>query len=325
MTPGDDGEARPGPGRTRRAFLAAGATAGVAALAGCEGIPFLGGGGIDEYSRWIGVPGELEGGREMVRFNARTPSDIEEHKKEFYPRQYRTYQRSYDTLGLSFQNVTMDLSMPDGTVLTGSFELGAIVEELEGETSNAYTKAESYRRFEVFVPADADDEVDADHAYAVSDETVVRGERIGGGFHRDVELTAPEVATAIVDVADGDAERAHEEDPAFGDLVDELGAATFVNGETHADAVRETDTASGRFEGEVARGAAISVTGAETTVERVAVFESADDVDTDAVAEWVENNDTGNGAWAFVRNVGVEKDGRLVVVSGTIDTYDLGR
>jgi hypothetical protein len=314
---------------TRRQFLATGAVAGAGALAGCDMIPFIGGGGgVGQFTNWVPSAGEIEPGQERVTFSASSPSQISSNKTNLHPNRYRNYQSSYRT-GVQWKSLSLDLSIEGGSVYTGSYNADDVKSELTTATGpddqGKYSQEDSEGNYEIYIPSRADGADSAQNAYAVSGNAIIQARPTGSQFEDNFSSAVANAKTIIGIGEDGEG-RAVDNDDAFSTLANEL-SGTIATGSTRAEAVG-SDAASvqqGNFEGLVASGASISINGGNSQVKQVFVFDSEGDVDTDDLEEYVEANDTGGSTWDYTRNVSVNQSGNAGIITGKRDTYDLGR
>lgn len=314
---------------TRRQFLATGAVAGAGALAGCERIPFIGGGGgVGSFTDWVPAAGEIQPGRERVSLSASSPSQVNGNRTNIHPSTYRNYQSSYRT-GVEWKSLDMDLSIEGGSVYTGSYNADDVTSELTTATGpddqGKYSQEDSEGNYEIYIPSSAAGADSAQNAYAVSGNAIIQAQPTGGRSG-DSFSSAVANAKSIIAIGEDGEGRAVDDNDTFSTLANELGG-TFAFGSTRADAIG-SDVASareGNFEGVVAAGTSISINGGNSEVKEVFVFDSEGDVDTDDLEEYVEANDTGGGTWDYTRNVSVNQSGTAGIITGQRDTYDLGR
>lgn len=314
---------------TRRQFLATGAVAGAGALAGCDRIPFIGGsGGIGQFSNWVPSAGEIEPGSEEISFSARSPTQINGNRNNLHPSTYRSYQSSYRT-GVQWKSLTLVLSIDGGSVFTGSYNADDVTSELTTATgrdnAGKYSQEDSEGSYEIYIPSSADDAESASNAYAVSGNAIIRARPTGSQFQDNFSSAVANAKSIIAIGEDGDG-RAVDNDDSFSTLANEL-SGTIARGGTRQEPVG-SDRASvsqGNFEGLVAAGQSIALNGGNSEVKEVFVFDSEGDVDTGDLEEYVEKNDTGGGTWDYTRNVSVNQNGNAGIITGTRDTYDIGR
>ncbi|RXK46462.1 hypothetical protein [Halorientalis pallida] len=313
--------------QTRRRFLTASAVMGTGALAGCgavtDAIPFVGGGGLGDYQQWAYPADQFDQDADSLDFDATNQKEIYDSRKSFYPSTYSSLATNYGAVGLTDRSVTMDLDLPEGRVLTGSYDTAEVVAELEDDASTEYESDGSYSGYELYVPADRDT---PSQAVAVSDSAIVFGQRVEPGFGADWDaVAATDVVEGIIDTKGGSGTRAVNENEDLSTLVNTLNSGTNVSGGTRDEVGSgRAGAETGVFEGQVASGQSWTVDGDTTSRQWVFVFDSEGDVDTGDVDDWIEANDTG-GAFTRARNVNVNQNGRTAVVTAEIDTYDLFR
>ncbi|WP_302082454.1 twin-arginine translocation signal domain-containing protein [Salinibaculum rarum] len=313
---------------TRRQFLATSAAAGAGMLAGCEQIPFLGGGGgSGAFANWVPAAGELEPDSEAVRFRVSSPTQIHGNRNNLRPNTYAQRQRSYRT-GVSWQSLNMELSFESGTVYKGSYNVGDVDSELTTPSGagdgGEYSQEDSKGNYDIYIP-DGDDTDDARQAWAVSGNAIISAQATGSRFGNTFS-SAVENAKTIIDVGQNGEGRAVNDDDAFSTLANELGG-TIVYGRTLRDEISSSreSIARGDFGGMVASGTSITINGKNSKFKRVFVFDNESEVNTGDLEEYVERNDTSGGILSYARNTSVSQSGSAGVVSATIDTYDIGR
>jgi hypothetical protein len=314
--------------QTRRRFLTASAVMGTGALAGCnavtDAIPFIGGSGLGGYQQWVYPADQFNQDADSLNFDGTNQKGVYDSRKAFYPSTYSSLAANYGAVGLTGRSVKMDLSLPEGRVLKGSYDTAEVVAELEDDASTEYESDGSYSGYELYVPSDRDE---PNRAVGVSDSAIVFGRRVEPGFGADWDAAAAtDVVEGIIDTKGGSATRAVSENDDLATLVNALNSGTSVSGGTRSDEVDSdrADAESGVFDGQVASGQSWSVNGNTTSRQWVFVFDSEGDVSTTDLNDWVEANDTG-GVFTRARNVKVSQNGRAGVVTAKIDTYDLFR
>ena len=315
---------------TRRQFLAAGAVAGAGALAGCERIPFIGGGdgGVGQLTEWVPSTGSVDQSRERISFSANSPTQIHGNRTNLHPSTFRGYQSSYRT-GVQWKSLSLELSVDGGTVYRGSYSADDVTSELTTATGRGdtgkYSQTDSEGDYEIYIPSSANGAESARDAYAVSGTAIVRAQPTGSQFD-DSFSSAVANAKAIIGVGENGDGRAVDDSDSFSTLANNL-SGTIARGGTRRKAV-SSDAASipqGNFAGLVAAGRSLSINGGNTDVTEAFVFGSQSDVSTSDLEEYVEKNDTGGGRWEYARNVSVNQNGTAGIITGTLDTYDLGR
>lgn len=144
------------------------------------------------------------------------------------------------------------------TVTIGDFDREPVVETLAG----AYPREDD---------GDVARFIDGEFAYATADGW------LAAGFDPAVR--------AVVDSRRGDADRHVETTPAVETVVDECADTTFYSATSH-DRRETTDLENGTFEGQVAKGIGYALAADRPSLEAVLVFDEADSIAEDAVAEW---------------------------------------
>jgi hypothetical protein len=244
---------------TRRQFMATSAVVGTGALAGCslDQIPFIGGGGLGQYSNWVPAQGELtpesdgDNGNSQsqgIFFGVTNPSSINSSRSNLTPNQYRGFQSTYNATGIDWKSLNMDLGFRNGAVYSGSFDAEAVRNELTDDSgqSTEYTEDGSHNGYDIYVQGteaiaantglseDAASTNFSPDAYAVSGSTIVQGSRVGfspGGFNSEpsVSISAADAAQTIIDAGENGEGRAVDDSDDFNALTSELnnGARVF--------------------------------------------------------------------------------------------------
>jgi hypothetical protein len=129
--------------------------------------------------------------------------------------------------------------------------------------------------------------------------------------------TVTEVVEAAVDVGTGNGTRRVDVDADLALLLDAVGVDAVLWGRTTS-AVGETDLERNRIEGQVAQGFNLAANGAESLLREAFVFDDEDDTDVQAVQSWLTSE--GMTFADAVDDPDVSRDGRVVVVEGTMPT-----
>ncbi|GAB3689351.1 hypothetical protein GCM10028857_24580 [Salinarchaeum chitinilyticum] len=129
------------------------------------------------------------------------------------------------------------------------------------------------------------------------------------------------VLQAIVDTYNGNGSRYVDDSEAFAELTSTLTTGTIISGQTFEE-TEETEEDYGQFEGAVARGQSATVNGETSDVEWVVTFGDADDVDTGDLEDWTESSEV--ETFDDVDDISISTSGRSAVVTGTMDTDDIG-
>jgi hypothetical protein len=205
--------------------------------------------------------------------------------------------------GLAFEDATEPLTMADGIQMV--FEAEDVTASLE---SNGYEHQTDYEGYQIY---------DMDDAAIGVDSGTVIGVPWGGSISpSDFEA----IIRTIVDSKAGSAERYRQRED-YDRLVEALGTGTFVNGTTTERYEAEySDPEEGELSGTVATGKNVIVDGPDTTIRHVRVLESEDDVDMEAVDEWMEN---GYLTEKLANKTSEQRD-RVVIVEGTRRTGEYG-
>lgn len=307
---------------SRRRLLAGSALAATGALAGClgnDGGDGSGGGGDGTgddgpptYARWLPERERLGGEDWNYRHYDFFDADfatVREHESAFDGGVYDEFESADEafplsTAGVDFEAVARVTTVGDGIArVDGEFGRDEVVDAL-GEAG--LDSEDEYEGYEIHVdPGTA--------AVAVGDGTLLGVPRGGSISPEDF---VPIVRT-LVDTGTGTAPRQVDTNPDFERLVGALGEGTFVDGTTRdRREAEDADPAAGDLVGTVARGKAVIVEGETTTIRHVRVLSSAEDVDMDAVDEWIEN---GFLTEALTDPTAEQRD-RTVVVEGTVPT-----
>jgi len=339
---------------TRRQFMATSAVVGAGALAGCslDQVPFIGGGGVGQYPDWVPAKGELQpdsdddsGGQSLV-FGVSNPSSVNSNRGNLHPDQYRQLQSSYSATGIDWQSLNLDLGLRNGAVYSGDFDAEEVRNELTDDTggSTEYEQDGSHNGYDIYVQTEeavaaetglSEDNASSEYssdAYAVSGGTIVRGSRVGfspGGFNSDpsVEISAASAAEIIIDAGESGDSRAVDDSDDFQTLTNELNDGDRLFGRLRDEEIDsdQADKESGDFEGLIASGSSLSINGENSELQTVMVFGSSGDADEGDTQDWVEAQDTNGGTWEYYRDISVNVSDNVVTVTGTIDTFDIGR
>jgi len=136
-------------------------------------------------------------------------------------------------------------------------------------------------------------------------------------------LYSPEALVDAVATVAGtqteDTELYEEDVDAAADLFDNLGGGDLVFGYTR-EAVDEDDPEAGRFDEMVARGSSVTFNGETSSIQAVIIYDGEDDYDEGDLEDWVDEADQ----WDDVDDVSYSQNGRAGIISGTIDTDDIG-
>lgn len=335
---------------TRRKLMrvGAGATAlgAVGSLSGCSAIQDLipgGGGGLSNYTNWVYEPDNFESdgaGLDNSAFSYKQMLSNEGNLNDFT--RLSVLGSSYPTLGIGPEDVAMEVDLPDGRVITGSFDTDAVTTELTaskvstpstpaenmgGNTgSTEYESDSEYNGYEIFVQSEPEE---SPNAIAVGDGTIVEGRRVPNTGNESSPVDASDVAEGIIDTgSDGDS-RLVDSDDTFSTLTDTLNNGVRVDFELLEDAIGSDDGGNENiptadFDGLVASGRADQINGGTTKKQWVYVYDSEGDVNESDVNEWVEANNTGDGLLAKHDNINVNTDGNTATVTAEQPTFEYG-
>lgn len=336
---------------TRRKLMRVGAGAAavgaVGSLSGCSAVQDLipgGGGGLGSYTNWVYEPDAFKSDREGVSGSGTSYTNFFSNSGKLSELAVLSAKgTSYPELGIDVEDVSMDLSLPEARIITGSFDTEAVKSELTAEPvdsstpsgfgsstsssgSTQYESDSSYNNYEIYVQAEPET---SPNAFAVGDGTIIQGQRVPNATNQSDPVDAPTVVEGIIDAGAGDADRYVDSNDTFSTLTDALNNGVQVSFTVRANAVGSDNGANenipaGRFEGVVAEGQADSINGGTTESQYVFVFDSEGDVDEGGIQEWVEANDTGNGSLANLSDLSVNTNGNTATVTGTRDTLEYG-
>lgn len=290
---------------SRRRLLGAVAAGATASLAGCsDGLGRLGSDGSSDYRKWLPAP-ETGGGdrygllaidvatareHETALRNAGMWSEIEAALRE-------------DGAILEFERGTVDQYFGGpGEVYTGTFESDMLAEQAR---NGGFERVGDYRGMELFGAGG-----DEGYVFAISDDAVVFP---GSGGSAAVER--------IVDARRGDGQR-YEDDEAVGPLVDALDLQFYVQAQFRR-ASADVDGATGYRAGRVGVGYTHDVDGDTTETTWRHLYDARERATEAPIQNWIDRQSRDGGALDGYSGVGVERDRRLVSVSGTVPTADL--
>lgn len=284
-------------------------TATLVGAAGCLGwLPFTGG-GAGTHWKWLPGPGALVSDADHYDAAHIDMKDVAEHEDEFDSNAldyFTGLESNWSPARFDWDDTTGILIVETNTVVMGDFAKGEVVGDLEAE---GWDEEREHGGFAIM--ADSTDE----RIRAVSDGTLV-----------SVPSVVPDpvdTAEAFIDAANGDAAGYVDESDDMRALTEALGTGTTVHcgTVTHVDEGRPEE---GRFADMVGRGFKRTVTGSTTDVTWVVLFEERDDVDTNALEEWVTSNDgTDQRFGRFSDDVSYEQEGRAGIIETTMDTDDI--
>jgi len=311
--------------RTRRSLLRRGlatvATGAVASSAGCtDTLSNLGGSGsttpekeekpaASVYTEWLPAPSSV-GDEDHYAFTYLDMASIESNEDELGPAEYDPddTEGRWAPLDIDWTDVSNLVLFSDSFVAEADFDRDEAISTLEGEE---YTEDSTYEGYTIML-SEYEDE-----AIAIGDGVVVGASATNpegeDGDTSDVET--------IIDTKAGAADR-YIDDEDLSVLTEELGRATSVTGRT-TEQPDFPDPEDAEFENMVARGSNSVIDGETTDRKWVVVYESEDDADTDALEEWVNQNDNYGDQFDDVDDISYDTRGRLGIITGTSDTEDL--
>ncbi|MBX0285137.1 hypothetical protein EGH22_02250 [Halomicroarcula sp. F28] len=334
---------------TRRKLMrvGAGATAlgAVGSLSGCSAIQDLipggGGAGISSYSNWVYEPDTFESDAEGINvfaFSTKKALSNSGNLNEDFLLSLKS--NSSRQLGIRAENINMGMSVPDGSIVTGSFDTESIKAELEssretptesGFGSNddstagyEYESETTHEGYEIYVRADQEE---PGRAYAIGDGTIVQGNRVSNDGNESDSVSAEDVAKGIIDTGESGDNRLVDNNEEFKTLVDSTDKGVSISLDLYDDEVGsedgpDEDVRSREFDGLIGYGQADTFNGDTTKIQYVFVFGSEGDVNEGDIEEWVEANDTGEGNLSELRDIKINTDGNTATVTGKIDTIE---
>jgi hypothetical protein len=286
---------------SRREYLRIGtATAALGtlgSLAGCSSIPFVGGGG--NYQAWLPEPGTISD-RDDYSFTFLDSKTVVNNEDEFdsdtFDRVERLAAGYREQVDVDFDETNTILTFQSTAVVTGQYNTGDVTDELD---RNDFDEEGDYKGTTVFL---ADDE---SMAVGVSGAALAFARPMGGE-------DADEIVELMIDTRRGDEDRYVEENEDLQTALDAVGNGTAVGG----------TTSPGLGSDIVGIGSSLQVNGSTSNLDISLVFDDESDADTDEgsverFVEFLENN-------SDLDDVETQKDGRTILVTGTIDTDELG-
>lgn len=291
-----------------------------------------GSGTIEGSSDWVYEPDEFQPDADRLSVRVRSYSEFLSNQGSLQEDTYlQAAEHTWPELGIDPEDVDMDVELPDGEVLTGSFDAGAVKEELrssggdESDTNEFESDGTYADTYELFVRADQDY---PSVAYAIGDGTIIRGNRVPNYGNDSDAVSAEDVVTGILDIGTGDDYGLIDTNSDFNKLVDAFDTDVslsfgLLEAEVGSDDGPEENIDEGRFEGVVFEGISLAIDGATTTVQYVFVYRSEEQVDEGDIDDWVKANDTGDGEFADLDEISVSIDGATATVTGTLPTNEL--
>ncbi|GAB3689347.1 hypothetical protein GCM10028857_24570 [Salinarchaeum chitinilyticum] len=305
-------------GSRRRFLKASGAVVGTGLLgasAGCTGILGGGGGGggsgLTAHTDWYFEPGAIaDTDHHTISYQGtmEIANNEDQFDSDYYDDTEQSFEDSYEYLGLDFDEVESRTYFGGflATLLSGyTVDRSEIVESLE---DNDYEDDDEYEGVQVFLGPNES------RAVGVTNNEIVV---TSGSWNTDDE--AIDVLETAVDTYNGEEDRYVDENENFAALTSRLNGGTFGFAATHEE-TEETDAPNGRFEGAVAQGSASDVKGETMDIQAIYLFDSADDIDMGDVEDYRDESDS----FDDIDDVSLNRSGRSVIISGTMDTDDYG-
>jgi len=300
---------------TRSAALAAlGATG---SLAGCTELDVLGGSDddlVEELRTWLPAPETFSSdappgryfffGSDLTRVRA-APERAETMLN--VPEQSRV-----DHLGVDAEDVDRAFQISFvSTVLAGDFDSGSVADALTSTGLDPDGAVGDFRLFEgkLEPPGTGSDGPPRRHRIAVGSSHVVE-------MRLDTTELPPSTVDRIVETHEGERERYADANADIAALLDAQGDAMGVSGRARPEPVDEQQSApeSGSFVGLVASGSAVEVSGDVLRLNQVSVLDSPDDIDREAIANFVEQLTTTDDGIFDYDHVETTVDDRVVQV-----------
>lgn len=294
----------------RRTVLRTGAggvaAAALSGLAGCGDLFPGGDEGRSAYTEWIAEPGTYTD-QEHIGFDYFEPATLSQYDDELGVF-YETYEGAAavpplrEAADVDFDEIDAVTRLTLVTVLEVDYDRGAVADELEAD---GFVDEADHEDYTIYL---ADDE---SFGVGIDGSTLVVG--------RGAEDLAPEeVVERTVDTANQEEDRYVDEDEAFAEITDAVGSEMLVFGSRY-DPVEETRIEQARFEGGVGNAETFQVDGETTDTTEVFLFEDDDDVDEDVVEDYVDEVT----AYEDHDRTTISADGRLVEITGSVDTADM--
>lgn len=297
---------------SRRRLLRAAGAASVAAtlpLAGCSnGLGRLGGGGRSgpgDYRQWLPAPAAVGGDRYgVLAIDVATAREVEDRLRDVG--MWQNVERALRADGsiVTFDRGTVEQYFGGpGTVYTGSFDLEKLVAQAN---AGGFVEVDDHRELKLFQREGADD----GYTFALSSSAVV--------FPREGGAAA---AKRIIDTRNGGVGR-YGDDPETGPLIEALELPLYVQAQFW-DEPGSSGARSAYDEGRLGVGYTHDVDGDTTTTVWHHLYASAGAAAAAPIVDWVTQQSTDRGALDGYSDVTVERDGRIVSVSGTLPTDEL--
>jgi len=312
----------------------------VGGLSGCSAIQDLipGGGGLGAYTKWTYAPDTFKSDQESLSLGATSYKSILSNSGKIdEDRRESIVTRNYPDLGISAEDIALELNLPQGRVITGSFDTDAAKSELtaskastpENSFGNSFTGSTEYESdgeyegWEIFVQSEPDT---SPNAYAIGNGNILEAQYVTNSSNDASEVEAPDVAEGMIDTGTNGDNRYVDNNDTFSTLTDKLdnGVSLSVNMpqyEVGSEDGANENIPAGNFEGVVATGQSTSINGGTTKVKWVYVYDSEGDVNQGDVDEWIEANNTGEGSLSNYNDLSSSTDGNVATVTGKIPTF----
>lgn len=289
-----------------RTGVAGAASLGALSLTGCSQLPGIGASG-GSYTKWLHEPGELGGG-DHYSVSVFKPQQIISNEDVFDEDRVDNMEDNYDdTLdptGVDADQVGQVINTNSSTIFTGGYPAQEVMEELD---DNDFDDEEEVGGFTIY--ANDDERL----AWSVSSNVLIQTWSAGGD-------TAVETAETVVEVGSGDESRYAEENEGMAILTSNLGNGFALFAYTYEES--DTDNPEqANFEHSVGIGVRGKRNGDTVNVKYVVAYEDSDDVDTDDLEDWIDEQE--DGTFDDVDDLSTNASGRAGVITGTMDADDV--
>jgi len=279
-----------------------------AGLSGCS-VPGTGGSNV---SNWLPEPDET-GDINHYSTIAFSPSELaaneDELSEEFFD-QLESTEDTYDPTGIKFEDVDTTLYVRQNNVLLGGFSQSDVTAELE---DNDFEQDDELNGYQLYVPDSNDSSTPC---YAVGDAVI----RATPGYNSDMDSV--ETAELLIETNSGNVDRYIDDSDAMNNLASQVGTPSIGSMQT-SDPTEEDNPENGAFENAVGNGVSLNLNGDTTDLQLLIQYESADDVDTGDLEDWVDETDGSDQLFGDVDGVSTNANGSAGVINGTIDTDDV--
>ncbi|MFB6179738.1 MAG: hypothetical protein ABEI77_08450, partial [Halorientalis sp.] len=188
-----------------------------------------------------------------------------------------------------------------GGVIDGTFKKDDVTGELD---DNDWDDGDDYNGFTIYTKQES-------QGIAIKNNTAVFA-RVG--YFSNSDIKPSDILETFIDTKKGKEDRYVKEEEDFKALTGKLGNGTFISGGTHEE-TDDTNAERGQFEGEVAAGSNISVSGKTTKIKVAKLFSDKGQIDMGDVQDWTDTD-----TFDKYDDVSSSKSGRAVFVKGKIDT-----